>query len=155
MTSTPVRYTASVETIAPDEQETIAGLEQQLRDILDTTSTDYGHAVRAVHAKGHGLARGSFSVPGGLPPELAQGLFARPGRYEAIVRLSTNAGDILDDAIRLPRGLALKVLGVEGDRLPGSEDAQTQDFVMVNAPAFAAPNTRYSSPPNHADQDHR
>jgi hypothetical protein len=140
--STPVRYEPSVETIAPDEAETIRGLEEQFKVILDTTSKDYGHAVRSVHAKGHGLARGTLRIHGGLAPELAQGLFAVAGEHEAILRLSTNAGDILDDSIDLPRGLALKVLGVEGARLPGSDGDTTQDFIMVNGPAFAAPTPK-------------
>lgn len=139
---TPVRYAPSVETIAPDEAETVAGLKAQFKTILDTTSQDYGHAVRSVHAKGHGIARGTLTVHDDLSPELAQGLFARAGDYPAILRFSTNAGDILDDSIRLPRGLAIKVLGVEGARLPGSEGDTTQDFVMANAPAFAAPEPK-------------
>lgn len=140
--SGPVRYTPSVEQVQADEAETIAGLEEQFRKILDITSEDYGHAVRSVHAKGHGLARGTLRIAEGLPPELAQGLFAVPGEYEAILRFSTNAGDILDDAISLPRGVALKVLNVPGDRLPGSEGDTTQDFVMANGPAFAAPEPK-------------
>lgn len=136
----PIHYTPTVETIEPDEAETVRGLEEQFRIILDTTSADYGHAVRSVHAKGHGIARGTLTVADGLPPELAQGLFATSGRYEAILRISTNAGDILDDSIRLSRGVALKILGVPGERLRGSERESTQDFLMVNGPAFAAPN---------------
>ncbi len=137
----PVLYAPSVETIETDEAETIDGLNEQLSAIMDTTSAHYGHAVRSVHAKAHGIARGMFTVASDLPEELAQGLFATPGSYEAIFRLSTNAGDILDDSIRLPRGIALKILGVKGDRLPGSE-ASTQDFLMVNGPAFAAPDAK-------------
>ena len=138
----PVRFTSSVETIQPDEAEVIGQLNQSFQSILDTTSRDYGHAVRAVHAKAHGIARGTLTVADALPPELAQGLFAAPGRYEAVIRLSTNPGDILDDSIGLPRGLALKVIGVEGERLPGSEGDTTQDFIMVNAPVFAAPDAK-------------
>ncbi len=134
----PVRFSPSVEQPQPDEAETVAGLKAQFEKILDTTSHDYQHAVRSVHAKGHGIARGTLTIADGLPPELAQGLFAAAGSYPAILRFSTNAGDILDDSIRLPRGLAVKVLGVEGERLPGSEGDTTQDFVMANAPAFAA-----------------
>lgn len=134
----PIRYTSAVEQPEPDEADTIAALEEQFRRILDTTSRDYDHAVRSVHAKGHGIARGRLRIAEGLSPELAQGLFAAPGDYEAILRFSTNAGDILDDSIRLPRGLALKVLGVVGERLAGSEGDATQDFVLVNGPAFAA-----------------
>ena len=36
-----------------------------------------------------------------------------------------------------PRGVGLKVVGVEGERLPGLED-NTQDFLMVNGPVFGA-----------------
>jgi hypothetical protein len=141
MTS-PIPFSAQVETIEPDESETIRGLEDQFKIILDTTSKDYGHAVRSVHAKGHGIARGTLVIHDGLPPELAQGIFATPGEHEAIFRLSTNAGDILDDSIDLPRGLALKILRVNGDRLAGSEGDATQDFVMVNGPTFAAPTPK-------------
>ncbi len=137
----PVRYTPSVEKPEPDEADTIKALTEQFKIILDTTSQDYGHAVRSVHAKGHGLAKGTLTVRDGLPPELAQGLFAEPGSYDTILRFSTNAGDILDDSISLPRGLALKVLGVEGERLPDAEGT-TQDFILVNGPAFAAPTPK-------------
>lgn len=139
--SAPIRFSPAVEQPEPDEAETIAALEEQFKIILDTTSRDYGHGVRSVHAKGHGIARGTLRVAEGLPSELAQGMFAHAGSYEAILRLSTNAGDILDDSISLPRGLALKVMGVEGKRLPGAE-GDTQDFVMVNGPAFAAPTPK-------------
>ncbi len=64
-------------------------------------------------------------------------MFATPGEHQVYMRLSTNAGDILPDAISLPRGLALKVLDVEGERLPGAEGT-TQNFVMVNGPVFQA-----------------
>ncbi|MEG3087635.1 catalase family protein [Sphingomonas sp. PB4P5] len=139
--SSPVRFSPSVEHAEPDEAETIRGLEDQFKIILDTTSADYGHAVRSVHAKGHGIARATLTIAEGLPPELAQGLFAQAGTYDAVLRLSTNAGDILDDAISLPRGAALKIMGVPGERLPGTAGS-TQDFVMVNGPTFAAPNPK-------------
>ena len=131
----PVRYSPDIETIAPDEAETQDGINAALHEILEITSKDYGHAVRAVHAKGHGVVEGSFEVASGLPPELAQGLFAHPGRYDAILRISTNPGDILDDSISLPRGAALKLLGVESE-------SGSQDFVMVDAPAFFAPEPK-------------
>jgi hypothetical protein len=138
----PVRFDPSVEKVASDEQETLKALEDAFQEILETTSQDYGHAVRAVHAKAHGIARGTFTVADKLPAELAQGIFATPGTHEAVIRISTNAGDILDDSVSLPRGLALKILGVQGARLPGSEGDTTQDFIMVNGPAFSAPDAK-------------
>lgn len=74
----------------------------------------------------------------GLPTELAQGAFAKPGTLPAYLRFSTNPGDVLDDKVSTPRGLALKIVGVEGSRLPGSEGQVTQDFVTENAKAFTA-----------------
>ena len=131
----PIRYSQDVEKIQPDEGETIQSLNQTFDMILETTAKDYGHAVRSVHAKAHGILEGRMAVAADLPLELAQGLFARPGEHTVQMRISTNAGDILEDAISLPRGLALKVLDVEGERLPGAEGT-TQDFVMVNGPVF-------------------
>lgn len=139
--SAPVRFSPSVEKVEADEGETIKGLEDQFKVILDTTSENYEHAVRSVHAKGHGIARGTLTIADGLPPELAQGIGAQPGTYDAVLRFSTNAGDVLDDVISLPRGVALKIMGLSGERLPGAA-GDTQDFVMVNGPAFAAPNPK-------------
>lgn len=142
MTATPLRYTAEIEQLEPDEAETTSELVKTLLSISATTYKDSGEALRSVHAKSHGLLQGELTVPDGLPPSLAQGMFARPGCYQAILRFSTNPGDVLDDSISVPRGLALKLIGVEGERLPGSEGQATQDFVMVNGPAFVAPNAR-------------
>src|ERR1700710_897914 len=135
--ASPVRFTDSVETLQEDEAETITGLNATFDKILDITSKDYGHAVRSVHAKAHAILQGTLTVASGLPPELAQGMFATPGEHKVFMRFSTNAGDILPDAISLPRGLALKVLDVDGKRLPGAE-GKTQNFVMVNGPVFQA-----------------
>ncbi|SHJ42319.1 hypothetical protein SAMN02745911_2430 [Aureimonas altamirensis DSM 21988] len=135
--SPPVAYRDDVEDILEGEDETVASINKTFDHVLETTATDYGRAVRAVHAKAHGIIEGRMTVLDGLPPELAQGLFATSGTYPVILRLSTNAGDILDDAISLPRGLAMKVVGVKGERLAGAE-GETQDFVMVNGKVFQA-----------------
>jgi len=134
----PVTFTPSVEQPSDGEAEAITSLKASFKHILETTSKDYGHAVRGVHAKAHGIVKGTFAVRSGLPPELAQGLFATPGEYEAVLRISTSPGDILEDSVSAPRGIALKVLGVPGERLPG-ESAGEQDFLMVNGPVFGAP----------------
>lgn len=139
--SQPIRFSSDLESIKDDEQETIAGLNQQFDVIMHKTADDYGHAVRSVHAKAHGIIEAEMTVASGLPAELGQGLFAAPGTHKVFLRLSTNAGDILPDAISLPRGVAMKVLDVEGPRLPDAEGS-TQDFIMVNGPVFQAPNAK-------------
>jgi hypothetical protein len=142
MPSSPVRYSPSVEVRHPDEQETDRQLMEVLRSISETTYRDSGRALRSVHAKSHGLLRAELEVAAGLPATLAQGLFAQPGRYQAVMRFSTIPGDILDDSVSVPRGLAVKIIGVPGDRLPDCEGDTTQDFLLVEGPAFAAPTAK-------------
>ena len=139
MTPAPVRYRPDVEQVQAGEPETVQKLNAAFDTILERTSEDYGHAVRSVHAKSHGVLEGELTVDAGLPPELAQGLFANAGTHKVLIRLSTNAGDILPDTIGLPRGLAMKVFDVPGERLPGSEGTP-QDFVMINGKVFTAPS---------------
>lgn len=137
MTSAPVRYSPDVERLEDHENETGGALNDTFDIILNRVADNSGHAVRSVHAKSHGILEGTLTIDEGLAPELSQGLFAKPGRHKVVMRMSTNAGDILPDTISLPRGLAIKVLDVEGERLPGAEGT-TQDFIMVNGPVFQA-----------------
>jgi hypothetical protein len=140
--ATPLRYAPEFETFEDAEADTSAKLLDTLRKIQHTVYEDTGHAMRAVHAKSHGILRGQLRVLEGLPAVLAQGLFAKPGTYPVVMRFSTLPGDVLDDSVSTPRGLAVKIVGVAGDRLPGSEKDVTQDFVLVNGPAFGNPSAR-------------
>ncbi|OSI64649.1 MULTISPECIES: catalase family protein [Bradyrhizobium] len=138
----PIRFSPSVERLDPDEAATIEGLIATMRYVNERTFADGRHAIRSVHAKTQGILEGYLEVDAGLPIELAQGLFAKPGRYPVVMRFSTVPGDILDDSVSTPRGLAVKIIGVEGERLSGSEGDVTQDFVLVNGPAFGAPTPK-------------
>jgi hypothetical protein len=138
MTTRALPFDSAFEQIPEDEADTTAELAQAMRSITEKTYADSGHAWRSVHAKSHGLLVGELQIVAGLPAELAQGMFARPATLPVVMRLSTNPGDVLDDKVSTPRGLAIKVIGVEGERLAGSEGDSTQDFVMINAPAFTA-----------------
>ena len=132
----PLRFQPSFETIPSDEADTQRGLTEAMLSIGRRTQADTGHAYRCVHAKAHGYLLATFEVLPDLPPPLAQGLFAEPASYDAIVRFSTTPGDILHDNVSTPRGAALKVLGVSGPRLPGSEGETTQNYVLGNSPSF-------------------
>ena len=138
----PVRFSPSVERPDADEAETTRALIATMRYINEKTWADGGHAIRSVHAKTHGILQGYLDVDADLPDDLAQGLFAKPGRYPVVMRFSTIPGDILDDSVSTPRGLAIKVIGVEGERLEGSEGDVTQDFLLINGPAFGAPDPK-------------
>jgi len=137
--STPLLYNPVLERPEAHEGEVEAEITATLRKISETTLKP-GAPLRSVHAKSHGLLYGRLRVAAELPAELAQGLFATVATYPLMIRLSTVPGDILDDSISTPRGMAVKVVGVAGERVAGSEGDATQDFVLVNGPAFSAPD---------------
>ena len=138
--SAPLRYDPSVEQPASDEAQTRQELQDTLLSISRTTHEHSGLLLRSVHAKAHGVLRGELYVLDDLPDVMVQGVFARLARYPVSIRFSTTPGDILDDKVSTPRGMALKLHGVPGDRLPGAEAGADQDFVMVNGPTFNSPD---------------
>ena len=141
--ATPLTYQPSFEKPEDGEAETTHSLIETLEKITHTTYQDTNHGLRGVHAKSHGLLTGEVEVLGNLPPALAQGLFAQPGTYPAVIRFSTVPGDLLDDKVSTPRAMAIKLIGVPGERVDGGEGDTTQDFVMVNGPAFGAPDAKH------------
>jgi catalase len=135
-----VRYSDSVEVAIPDEEQVFDELATTMRHIAEIIGDRARHAARAVHAKSHGLLKAELRVADGLPEHLAQGLFSRAASYPAIMRFSTNPGDMLPDSISTPRGLAVKVIGLYGEMLPENQGNITQDFVTVNAKDFGVPD---------------
>lgn len=138
-TSAFVRYHDQLEQAQPDEAQTAERIAQVMRGYSEAFHGRYHHAVRSVHSKSHGVLIGELEVPGDLPVPLAQGLFAQPGRYPAVMRLSTPPGDILPDSVSTPRALSLKIVGPAGqDMVDGHAGEVTQDFLLNNGPVFAA-----------------
>lgn len=56
---------------------------------------------------------GKFTVNSNLPKELAQGMFAKPGSYDCIMRYSSLTPKLVPDNIPAPRGIGVKIFGVE------------------------------------------
>lgn len=137
---TPLRYRPDVEQIEPDEPQIARDIAETMLSIAHKTYADSGHAMRCVHAKSHGLLAARLEVLADLPPELAQGIFDKSKAYDCVIRLSTTPGDLLHDSVSTPRGIALKVLDVEGARLPGCEGSSNQDFVLANGKEFNSPS---------------
>lgn len=75
-----------------------------------------------------------MSINDNLPLHLQHGVAKTPGKeYPIIARYANEPSFLLPDTQRAPRGLGLKIFGVEGDRL--EEDGKTtQDFLFNNAP---------------------
>lgn len=134
---TYLRYSDDIETPEPDEQESIDGIIKGMTGESQTVEKRDGHAVRASHAKSTACVVGTLTVAPGLPPELAQGLFANPGTFDVAVRFAQGPGEKLGDRVSTHRGMSIKVFGVEGEKLPG-HDAPTQDFVLASGTTFPA-----------------
>jgi hypothetical protein len=83
------------------------------------------------------LMEARFVVDPHLEKRFQTGVFSSPGQsYDAMIRFSSSlgpAGDNVPDA----RGMAIKLLGVQGQKLLESEkNALTHDFLQIDAPVF-------------------
>jgi hypothetical protein len=132
---TYLRYAPEIETPEASEQTTIDGIIQGMTQQSEAVEDREGHAVRASHAKSTACVIGEMTIPDDLPEELAQGLFARGGTYPVAVRFAQGPGETLGDRVSTHRGMAIKVFGAEGEKLPG-HGVDTQDFVLATGPTF-------------------
>jgi len=142
MTQTFVRYSPAVEQNEPDFDKTLQqvldDMKQHMRGSLKTEGI--GLVVRNAHAKGYGLVRGEFEILNGMPREYAQGIYAKPGRHEAMVRFSNGTNHVGGDQFLGPiTGIGLKIFGIEGKTLLEDEpDSHTFDYALINHPVFFA-----------------
>ena len=130
-----LRYRPEIEQPELQEQETIDGIIRGMTQQSETVEEREHHAVRASHAKSSALVTGMLEIAAGLPPELAQGLFATPASYAVAVRFAQGPGETLGDRVSTHRGMAIKIYGVAGEKL-GEHDADTQDFVLASGTTF-------------------
>jgi hypothetical protein len=122
------------EVIPPGEEAAFEKIAAELAALA--AERDGGTAKhRPLHVKGHFGARATLAVRDGLPEHAAQGLFSKPGAHHAYVRLSNGAARLQHDRGPDLRGLAIKVLDVDGKKALG--DARTQDFLMIDVPKLA------------------
>lgn len=124
------------EKIAPDEEQRYAQYAQRFAQMQARKSARWG-VGRALHRKQLTAAYGTLEVLDGLPGHARHGLFARPRDYEVWVRLSNGGLDRAPDRVPDIRGLAIRVLGVEGNSALGNGPARSQDFTLINHEAFA------------------
>ena len=95
-----------------------------------------GDMRRDAHPKHHGAVRAELVVEPNLPPDLAVGVFATPRRYPAWARFSNGSGTVQPDHVRDGRGIAIKLMDVDGPKLLRDEQ-RTQDFLFINHDVFA------------------
>lgn len=95
-----------------------------------------GRVLRAQHAKDTGCVKARFVVERDLPDEYQRGVFKTPKSHEAVIRFSNASEFAESDDKGTPRGMAIKVLDVDGERVPEDVSGTTQDFLLVDSPAF-------------------
>lgn len=124
------------ENIAPDESERF----ERYADVFAELQRRFARGSspgRALHIKGNVGVEAEFTVLPDLPEHARVGLFAAPATYRAYVRFSNGAAARQADPRPDLRGLAIKVVGVAGQKLlPGLEQAPTQDFTLAHCPVL-------------------
>lgn len=98
-------------------------------------------ALRDAHTKDNGCVHAVFRVDPQIKSELQVGVFSEPGRtYNAWIRFSNGNSERQNSRIPDARGMAIKLMGVEGpkllDDLDPDGEKHTQDFVLISSPAF-------------------
>ncbi|HEY6772954.1 MAG TPA: catalase family protein [Oxalicibacterium sp.] len=128
------------ERIPADETECTRNLAARLQaKIVHDNRT--GIMRRDAHPKMHGVVKAEFIVEPNLPPELQIGIFAEPKTYRAWIRFSNQDAIIQDDHKRDIRGMAIKLMGVPGEKLlEAQRDEQTQDFIVISTNVFVTRN---------------
>lgn len=128
---------------APDgESKAIAGLKDIFIKRQKELWVSKGKkALRGAHALGFGCLKANFKVLSNIPKDLKVGLFSKEKNYKAWVRFSSASSTPKADSEGDSRGMAIKVMGVEGKKvLKEEEDALTHDFLTVSHPIFVVKN---------------
>lgn len=100
-----------------------------------------GLMPRDAHPKMHGLVRAEFIVHADIPAALKVGVFEQARTYAAWVRFSNASSTAQPDAKRDIRGMAIKLVGVDGQAVPGTAEdagdgAGEQDFLLISSDVF-------------------
>ena len=135
-----VRYAPELDALSPDFEKhletVVAGIEQYV--VNSVAGEGVGRAVRFAHAKGYGLVSAEVDILDGLPPEYAQGIYATPGRHDALIRFSNGVSHLGADAtLSNALGLGLKMFDIaDATLLEDEPDAGTFDYNTINMPVF-------------------
>jgi hypothetical protein len=116
------------EIVAPDEDIRFARFANQLVE-LQRLHASGGRVGRALHKKLDGGFEARLEIFGDLPEPARHGLFAAPRVYDALVRYSNGSSVVQGDEKGDVRGMAVKVLDVDGPKAVGT--ARTQDFLGI------------------------
>lgn len=119
----------------------ISQLKEQLRYLYPE-----GEVFRQAHPKMHGLVKARFIIEPDLDEKYRKGVFAITREFDAFIRFSNASTHHAPDKKKDVRGMAIKLVGVEGEKLlSDKQDAKTQDFVLISPEAFMASDVKQFS----------
>lgn len=129
---------------------------EQVRMRMDNLYKDQERALRDTHTKSHAAVKGILEIydidEQAIKRELSQrssltasqlngisikqGLLSWAKQYPVWLRFANGAFQIKNDYEPDTRSMAVKVMGVEGERLEHSYESKTQDFIVHNSEFF-------------------
>ena len=128
------------EYVLPGESAIHAQMVAEMKDQMDRMYADK-KMLRQVHTKMHGCVKAQFTVEDNLDEGLKVGVFKEPKSYHAWVRFSNSSTKPKSDSKKDIRGLAIKLMGVSGEKLLADElQDQTQDFLLMSSETFFSKN---------------
>lgn len=128
------------EYIQPGEAAIYAEMVSEMKAQMERMYADK-KMLRQVHTKMHGCVKAAFTIEEQLDEQWRVGVFKEPKTYHAWVRFSNASTTPKSDSKKDIRGLAIKLMGVPGDKLlPAEQLDQTQDFLLMSSETFFSHN---------------
>jgi hypothetical protein len=125
---------------SPNEEAIIAKMVNELKAQLDRLYKDK-KMLRQIHTRMHGCVKATFTILPDLPETLRIGVFKEAKTFYAWVRFSNAATKPKPDRKKDVRGIAIKLMGVPGEKILNDEHLQTtQDFLLMNTETFFSKN---------------
>lgn len=139
-----------------DELKYYENLVEQAKIRMDNLYKDEERALRDTHAKSHAAVKGTLEIfdinEEAIKRKLSQrasltssqlnaisikqGLLSLPKQYPVWLRFANGGFTVKNDYEPDTRSMAVKVIGVEGERLGQSYDSKTQDIIVHNSEFF-------------------
>ena len=126
-----------------DENFYIEQMVGELKNQTDELFLGDEKVLRQAETKMHGLLQAKFIINDVLEDKYKVGVFAKPKTYDCMIRFSNAATGIKKDSVKDQRGMAIKLIGVEGEKIMTEERfASTQDFIGLNYETFVSKNIK-------------
>ena len=127
----------------PGEEKVFQQLAEYLKHVVVAQKNFLSGATqRDVHGKSVAAIKAEFIVDDDVAPEFRYGVFAQKRTYPCWIRLSNAAQHPAKDYKPDIRGFAIKLMGVQGEKLlPEERWATTQDFTFLTTENFFSRDT--------------